>query len=243
MATENLLMAAVARGGDRQELHERIRRHSHEATDALKAGAPLVHENPGAYQGAPSERPHANVQSVLRFKLGDVETGFREADRVFEHTFETQLAHHGYLEPYAGVEMVRSVVAEDEPVGPAGLAFLNGQLYLLTASGGWDSGDPSFHNGVFRVRDDGVLEQVARLVEGGDLAAGAEAGVDGQYAPAAQRRLQQQAAEVAGEDGDRVVLGPLGQVAADFPFQGRQQQPRQCVLKDRQEPVAVRMVG
>src|SRR5262249_24454460 len=45
MATENLLMAAVAKGGDRQELHERIRRHSHEATAALKAGAadnPLV---------------------------------------------------------------------------------------------------------------------------------------------------------------------------------------------------------
>jgi adenylosuccinate lyase len=39
MATENLLMAAVARGGDRQELHERIRRHSYEATAALKAGA------------------------------------------------------------------------------------------------------------------------------------------------------------------------------------------------------------
>ena len=39
MATENLLMAAVARGGDRQELHERIRRHSHEATAALKSGA------------------------------------------------------------------------------------------------------------------------------------------------------------------------------------------------------------
>jgi adenylosuccinate lyase len=39
MATENLLMAAVARGGDRQELHEHIRRHSHDATDALKSGA------------------------------------------------------------------------------------------------------------------------------------------------------------------------------------------------------------
>jgi adenylosuccinate lyase len=39
MATENILMAAVARGGDRQDLHERIRRHSHDATAALKAGA------------------------------------------------------------------------------------------------------------------------------------------------------------------------------------------------------------
>jgi adenylosuccinate lyase len=39
MATENILMAAVARGGDRQEVHECIRRHSHEVTAALKAGA------------------------------------------------------------------------------------------------------------------------------------------------------------------------------------------------------------
>jgi carbon-monoxide dehydrogenase large subunit len=72
-------------------------------TRALESGAPLVHENPGAYEGAPAERPHPNVQSVLRFRLGEVEAGFREADRIFEHTFRTQLAHQGYLEPHAGV--------------------------------------------------------------------------------------------------------------------------------------------
>jgi adenylosuccinate lyase len=38
MATENILMEAVARGGDRQELHERIRQHSHAVTARLKAG-------------------------------------------------------------------------------------------------------------------------------------------------------------------------------------------------------------
>jgi CO/xanthine dehydrogenase Mo-binding subunit len=70
---------------------------------ALESGAPVVHENAGAYEGAPKERPHPNVQSVLRFKLGDVAAGFREADRSFEHTFRTQLAHQGYLEPHAGV--------------------------------------------------------------------------------------------------------------------------------------------
>ncbi len=37
MATENLLMAAVSQGGDRQELHECIRRHSHAVTQQLKA--------------------------------------------------------------------------------------------------------------------------------------------------------------------------------------------------------------
>jgi CO/xanthine dehydrogenase Mo-binding subunit len=40
---------------------------------------------------------------VLRFKLGDVEAGFGQADRIFEHTFRTQLDHQGYLEPHAGV--------------------------------------------------------------------------------------------------------------------------------------------
>lgn len=36
MATENILMAAVALGGDRQELHERIRRHSQAAAAVVK---------------------------------------------------------------------------------------------------------------------------------------------------------------------------------------------------------------
>src|SRR2546428_895867 len=71
--------------------------------EAIRDGAPVLHDNAGAYDGAPSERPHPNVQSVLRFKLGDVDAGFREADRVFEHTFTTQLVHQGYLEPHAGV--------------------------------------------------------------------------------------------------------------------------------------------
>jgi adenylosuccinate lyase len=36
MATENILMAAVAAGGDRQELHERIRQHSQAAATGVK---------------------------------------------------------------------------------------------------------------------------------------------------------------------------------------------------------------
>jgi adenylosuccinate lyase len=39
VATENIMMAAVAHGGDRQEIHEIIRRYSHAVTAALKAGA------------------------------------------------------------------------------------------------------------------------------------------------------------------------------------------------------------
>ena len=36
MATENIMMEAVKRGGDRQELHERIRVHSMEAAKKVK---------------------------------------------------------------------------------------------------------------------------------------------------------------------------------------------------------------
>jgi len=36
MATENILMAAVKAGGDRQQLHEKIRRHSHAAAAQVK---------------------------------------------------------------------------------------------------------------------------------------------------------------------------------------------------------------
>jgi adenylosuccinate lyase len=39
MATENLLMAAVQAGGDRQDLHERIRIHAMAAAERLKEGA------------------------------------------------------------------------------------------------------------------------------------------------------------------------------------------------------------
>ena len=38
MATENLMMAAVARGGDRQQVHEVVRTHSHAVTAGVKDG-------------------------------------------------------------------------------------------------------------------------------------------------------------------------------------------------------------
>ena len=40
LATENIMMEAVKRGGDRQELHERIRQHSMAATARRKEGEP-----------------------------------------------------------------------------------------------------------------------------------------------------------------------------------------------------------
>jgi adenylosuccinate lyase len=39
MQTENLMMAAVSAGGNRQHVHEVVRRHSHAITDRIKSGA------------------------------------------------------------------------------------------------------------------------------------------------------------------------------------------------------------
>jgi adenylosuccinate lyase len=41
IATENIMMEGVRRGGDRQVLHERVRVHSMGAIDALKSGSPV----------------------------------------------------------------------------------------------------------------------------------------------------------------------------------------------------------
>jgi len=74
-------------------------------TDPLKAiepGAPVLHENPAAYKNAPERQTELpNIQSYGVWKNGDVEAGFRNAARIFEHTFRTPLGFHGYLEPHA----------------------------------------------------------------------------------------------------------------------------------------------
>jgi adenylosuccinate lyase len=44
VATENLIMAAVARGGDRQDAHKVIRDHSHAVTAGIKAGTATSRE-------------------------------------------------------------------------------------------------------------------------------------------------------------------------------------------------------
>ena len=74
-------------------------------TDPLKAiepGAPVLHANPAGYKNAPErEIELPNVQSYGKWTNGDLETGFKRAARIFEHTFRTPLGFHGYIEPHA----------------------------------------------------------------------------------------------------------------------------------------------
>jgi adenylosuccinate lyase len=96
MATENIMMDAAARGGDRQELHERIRRHSMEAGRRVKeegaendlleriAGDPLfgvTYEElkgvlfPGNYTGRAKEQTEEFLRDFVRPVLDENRDG------------------------------------------------------------------------------------------------------------------------------------------------------------------------
>src|SRR5881296_2678105 len=70
---------------------------------ALAPGAPLIHEAWESYTAMPILHREGNVCNRARIVVGDVERGFEEADRVFEHRFRTGMVHQGYTEPRAAV--------------------------------------------------------------------------------------------------------------------------------------------
>ncbi|PYO57134.1 MAG: aldehyde oxidase [Candidatus Rokuibacteriota bacterium] len=70
---------------------------------ALAPGAPLIHEAWASYTAMPILHREGNVCNRARIVVGDVERGFEEADRVFEHRFRTGMVHQGYTEPRAAV--------------------------------------------------------------------------------------------------------------------------------------------
>jgi CO/xanthine dehydrogenase Mo-binding subunit len=73
---------------------------------AIRAGAPLVHENDAEYTftaGTRAPRPHPNLQGYDLVVMGDADAGFAAADYVFEHTYRTPRYHPGYIEPRAGM--------------------------------------------------------------------------------------------------------------------------------------------
>ena len=70
--------------------------------EAMKPGAPVLHDNAPGYDGAPADimaPAGGNVVNKLTWGKGDVDKGFREADLVLEHTFRIPIHHQGYLEP------------------------------------------------------------------------------------------------------------------------------------------------
>ena len=79
LATENLLMEGVRRGGDRQALHEVIRRHSMAATQRMKEGEPCdLLERLAADPSSPLDAQQIRAMLVPQAFVGrSVETGRR----------------------------------------------------------------------------------------------------------------------------------------------------------------------
>lgn len=80
--------------------------------EAMKPGAPILHERLGSYRTAPGFRPVPGTNIANYFKLvkGDVEKGFESADEVVEARFSLPFMSHAYME-------VQNVIAHYKPTG------------------------------------------------------------------------------------------------------------------------------
>ena len=71
----------------------------------MSEDAPLVHEDPEAYQLDWESERKGNLCYRLEFGDGDVEQGFAESDQVIEGTYHTPEAHSGAIEPHSATAM------------------------------------------------------------------------------------------------------------------------------------------
>lgn len=75
--------------------------------DALKEGAPVIHDQPDARVIIPIEyEPSRNLVARVEVSIGDTESGFEESDLVTEARYETPYAHHVPIEPHVTLAMV-----------------------------------------------------------------------------------------------------------------------------------------
>ena len=75
--------------------------HVTDVDEAMKPGAPLLHDDMFTSGVEPKPETPSNVASRVEVVHGDVEAGFAEADVVIERDFTTEAVHQGYIEPHA----------------------------------------------------------------------------------------------------------------------------------------------
>jgi len=69
--------------------------------EALRPGAPILHEHQRGVGAKPGPATTSNVGGTLEHKLGDIDGGFAAADVIIERSFKTKPVHQGYIEPHA----------------------------------------------------------------------------------------------------------------------------------------------
>jgi CO/xanthine dehydrogenase Mo-binding subunit len=75
--------------------------HVIDVEDAMKDDAPILHEDLFTAGVEPKPSKPSNIAKVVKFKKGDIEAGFAEADVIVEGRYTTQPVHQAYIEPHA----------------------------------------------------------------------------------------------------------------------------------------------
>jgi CO/xanthine dehydrogenase Mo-binding subunit len=83
------------------EVDYEIMPHVTDVDEAMKPGAPLLHDGMITAGVEPAPTKPSNLARRHEFGHGDVEKGFKKADIVVEREFKTEATHQGYIEPHA----------------------------------------------------------------------------------------------------------------------------------------------
>jgi CO/xanthine dehydrogenase Mo-binding subunit len=75
--------------------------HVTDVDEAMKPGAPLLHDDIFTKGVEPAPKKASNVTERYEVGHGDPEKAFAEADVVIERSFKTEATHQGYIEPHA----------------------------------------------------------------------------------------------------------------------------------------------
>jgi putative selenate reductase molybdopterin-binding subunit len=70
-----------------------------DARQSMQEGAPILHDEPDYVNFADSDPSH-NVAAKIRIDIGDVEQGFKEADKIFEADYEVPKVQQAHIEPH-----------------------------------------------------------------------------------------------------------------------------------------------
>jgi len=74
-----------------------------DVNEALKPGAPLVHEDLAQYEHSPvfTPVPGTNIANIFKIRKGNVEDGFKQATTIIENAFSMPQVSHAAMEPRA----------------------------------------------------------------------------------------------------------------------------------------------
>ncbi len=82
--------------------------HVTDVDEAMKPGAPLLHDDMFTKGVEPAPTKPSNIALRCEFGHGDVAAGFKKADVVLSDSFKTEATHQGYIEPHACLANISS---------------------------------------------------------------------------------------------------------------------------------------